>query len=61
MIDISLVEEMVFNPPKGIEGWRCYRIEYGGHAQACLVEGRIWLPSRADPDSIEQLLLGMQE
>jgi len=40
---VSLVEQMVMNPPKGMKDWRMYRIEYGGHAQNCLVEGVVWL------------------
>lgn len=56
---VGLTEEMVFNPPKGMEGWREYRIEYGGFHEGCLVEGNIWLPPHADPDFIETILRGM--
>lgn len=53
---VSLVEYGVFNYPKGMEKWRLYRIEYGGHAEACLCEGLIWLPENMDAEVIENLL-----
>jgi hypothetical protein len=52
----QLVEMGVFNYPKGLEGMRFYRIEYGGHAQYCVYEGAIWLPSHIDPERIEEIL-----
>jgi hypothetical protein len=58
---IDLTEEMVYNPPRNMEGWREYRIEYGGIHQDCLVEGSIWLPRHADPDAIVAILKGMIE
>lgn len=58
MIPVGFTEEMVFNPPPGMEGWRCYRIEYGGPNASTIVEGRIWLPLHADIESLEALLLG---
>lgn len=45
----SLIEQAVLSPPEGMEDWRFFRIEYGGHAQYCLVEGAIWLPPWIDP------------
>ena len=48
---VSLTEEWVMNPsamPKGLEDWRYYRIEYGGHAESCVKELPIYLPMRAD-------------
>ena len=33
-----------------------YRIEYGGHAEACQAEGHIWLPADLDSRAIELLL-----
>jgi hypothetical protein len=57
---VDLVEQAVFNPPAGMEGWRNYRVEYCGHAEDCAVEGSIWLPANANPDAVEQLIMGMQ-
>lgn len=51
-----LTEYGVFNYPKGLEGWRLYRIEYGGHAENCVYEGMIWLPPTLKPEEIEKLL-----
>ena len=53
---ISLVEQAVMNYPKGMEKFRMYRIEYGGHAESCLVEGTIWLPEVYWPESFENLM-----
>ena len=53
---ISLVEQMVMRYPPGMEKFRFYRIEYGGHASACLCEGVIWLPESMDPTRVEKLL-----
>lgn len=53
---ISLVEQMVVRYPPGMEKFRLYRIEYGGHASTCLCEGIIWLPEKMKPDVIEKIL-----
>lgn len=53
---ISLVEYGVMNCPEGMEHWRMYRIEYGGHAERCLVEGVVWLPEDFDPEAFERHL-----
>lgn len=53
---VSLIEQGVFSYPKGMQGWRFYRIEYGGHAQNCSCEGSIWLPKYFDAEIIEKLL-----
>jgi len=45
---VSLVEYGVNTFPEGLEGWRLFRIEYGGHAEDCITEGLIWLPPWAD-------------
>lgn len=58
-LEVDFTEEMVFNAPPGMEGWRCYRIEYGGPNESTIIEGRIWLPRHADIEAIETLLLGM--
>lgn len=55
-MNIRLIEQMVLNSPKGMEGWRMFRIEYGGHAERCLAEGLIWLPQCLDPDNAESTL-----
>ena len=53
---ISLVEQMVMRYPPGMEHFRLYRIEYGGHASSCLCEGIIWLPENFGPAVIEKML-----
>ena len=53
---VSLVQYMVYHYPEGLEGWRLYRIEYGGHAEDCITEGTIWLPPTVDSVLIEQIL-----
>jgi hypothetical protein len=53
---ISLVEYGVQNYPTGLEGWRLYRIEYGGSNEDCVYEGMIWLPKHLRPEVIETLL-----
>lgn len=53
---VSLVEYAVFKYPEGLEGWSCYRIEYGGHAEACITEGHIWLPPDVSPEVVERML-----
>jgi hypothetical protein len=54
-IPVSLTEYGIFNWPKGLEGWRFYRIEYGGCNEFCLEEQTIWLPPNADPQDLEKL------
>ena len=45
IVDIDLTEQMAFSwPDNEIEGWRNYRIEYGGCNQECYYEGVMWLP-----------------
>lgn len=53
---IDLIEQAVLTSPRGMEGWRMFRIEYGGHAENCLCEGTIWLPPDADRESIGRFL-----
>ena len=57
-LPVSLIEEMVFHPPEGMEGWRAYRIEYGGHAEACVMSGSIWLPPGVSQEAIARILRG---
>ncbi len=52
---ISLTEIMVNTYPEGFENWRMYRIEYGGHAGACLKECIIWLPPNSNRWELEDL------
>ena len=61
--DIDTIEEFTFAPKsdRPFADWRRYRIEYGGHAQDCVMEGIIYLPPNGDPDAIVQLILGMEE
>lgn len=42
--------------PDELRGWRRYRIEYGGHAQRCLLETVIYLPSWVKVEGLERLL-----
>jgi hypothetical protein len=49
---VSLVEYAVFREPEGLEGWRCYRIEYLGTNR----EGSIWLPPDLNPSLVEDLI-----
>ena len=49
IVDIDLTEEGMFSwPSPEIEGWRYYRIEYGGCNEDCYYEGRILLPPEVD-------------
>ncbi|KKN89775.1 hypothetical protein LCGC14_0236210 [marine sediment metagenome] len=52
-----LIEMLMNNPPKGMESWQMYRIEYGEG----LPEGTIWLREHMSPQYIEDLLGGMVE
>jgi hypothetical protein len=52
---MSLVEYGVYNYPEGLEGWRFFRIEYGGHAESCIKECVLWLPPDCDPCELEAL------
>ena len=45
-------------PPKGMENYRSYRIEYGGHGRESLAEDTIFLPVNLDSDILEKLLSG---
>lgn len=54
---VSLTEVGVFRyPHPEMEGWRLYRIEYGGVNQDCFHECSIWLPPELDSTVIEHLL-----
>jgi hypothetical protein len=53
-MEISLVEQIVQRPPRNMKGWRMYRIEYGGHAERCNVEGTIWFPDWFDARVFEE-------
>lgn len=49
LVDIDLTEEMAFTfPSPAMNGWRCYRIEYGGCNEDCYYEGRVWYPPEVD-------------
>lgn len=56
---ISLIEQIVSTYPKGMEKFRMYRIEYGGHGPNCLCEGTIWLPVGISPTFAESYLRGL--
>ena len=48
MMSFDLIEYRVQNYPPGLKGWRFFRMEYGGHAEHCIIEGHIWLPPWMD-------------
>ena len=51
LVDIDTTEQFAFSwPDPEIEGWRNYRIEYGGCNEDCYCEGVFWLPPEADID-----------
>jgi len=58
IVPATLIWQAVFNPPEGMENYEAYRIEYGGHAMDCLIEGVIWLPPGVDPETIERAING---
>src|SRR5260370_15150308 len=54
-------EEIIMNPdalPDELLGWRRYRIEYGGHAERCVLETPIYLPPwvRGETRALAELL-----
>jgi len=56
---VDVTEEIIMNPdalPDELRGWRRYRIEYGGHAERCVLENRILLPPHVRVERLEQLL-----
>lgn len=55
-MDVSLIEIAVYRYPRGMNGWRAYRVEYGGHAEDCLLETTLWLPENVDAREIEEIL-----
>lgn len=60
ILDVDSTEEGVVQcPDPAMEGWRMYRLNYGGVNQDNIVEGRVWLPPSADPTAIVQLIMGM--
>ena len=63
-VGVSLTEEFILNYsalPKEFEGWRRYRIEYGGHAESCIKECVIYVPPGFDPFKLEDLFEQAQE
>jgi hypothetical protein len=57
-LDVSLVEEVIMRPealPEPMRGMRRYRIEYGGHAERCLMECTVYLPAEISPERLERL------
>jgi hypothetical protein len=56
---VSFVEMGVFNyPDPRMKGWRFYRIEYGGHAEDCIMEKVIWVPPWIDVYEWEKQMNG---
>lgn len=57
---VGLIEYAACIHPPGMEGWRCYRIEYGGFNECCVAEGHLWLPPNVDSLDVERLFEGWQ-
>lgn len=55
LLTIDLIEIGVAKHPC-LTKWKYYRIDYGDG----LLEGHVWLPPKADPSSIEALIVGLQ-
>lgn len=56
---VGLVEQMILNYdalPEEFLGWRNFRIEYGGHAQDCIMERTIFVPPNFDVHKFEEEL-----
>jgi hypothetical protein len=53
---ICFIEEVVFHPPEGMDGFRFFRIEYGGVNEESVMTGAVWIPPGLDPYKIERLL-----
>lgn len=60
-MEISFVEEMVNNYPKGFDGWKMYRIEYSDHTEESLMECIIWLPPKSSIEELEYLFEKWQQ
>ena len=56
---VDVTGEIIMNPdalPDELRGWRRYRIEYGGHAERCVLETPIYLPPWVRVERLERLL-----
>lgn len=60
-LSVHAVENAVFRWPEGLEGWRMFRLEYGGHAESCKWETHIFVPPWIGPDEIEALFIRPQQ
>lgn len=61
-IYVGLIEMGVFTyPDPQLEGWRFYRIEYGGFNEQCVYEGLIWLPPHIKPEELEDMFRKWQK
>ena len=59
---VGLTECAVFHYPDiEMEGWRMFRIEYGGAGEDSYTEAGIWLPPDANPEELEKLFEKWQE
>jgi len=58
---VSATEYAVYKHPEGLEGWRCYRLEYGGVNEDCIKECVIWLPPMVDVYDVVNLMLKAQD
>jgi hypothetical protein len=56
---VDVTEEITMNPDALRDEprrWRRYRIEYGGHAERCVLETPIYLPPWVRVERLERLL-----
>lgn len=60
---VTAIECAVFRYPEGFDGWHMFRMEYGGHAENCLMEAHVWMPPTTTREQVHQLerLLGGEE
>ena len=55
-IPVASVEYGVFRWPRHMDGWRMYRLEYGGCNEDCLAEQTIWLPPNMSVVELTELI-----
>jgi hypothetical protein len=61
LVDVDLTEQGVFTwPDPEIDGWRNYRIEYGGCNEDCYWEGGVFLPPVVDSEMMVHIFEIMQ-
>lgn len=64
MIPVDATEEMILNYSAlqhQLDGWRRYRIEYGGCNEDCFMEQILYVPPRFDIDRLLDLFAEAQK